>query len=74
MHRLSRRGSRKLNHALHIAAITQIRHPHSVGRCYYDRKLAEGHTPREAIRALKRRLSDIAWRHLVADAERIAAR
>ena len=33
-HRLSRRGNRRLNHALHIAAITQIRHPHSPGRCY----------------------------------------
>ena len=52
-HRLSRRGNRRLNHALHIAAITQIRHPHSPGRRYYDRKLAEGKTPREAIRALE---------------------
>ena len=67
-HRLSRRGDRRLNHALHCAAITQIRHRHSPGRSYYDRKLAEGHTPREAIRALKRRLSDVVWRHLVADA------
>jgi transposase len=72
-HRLSRRGNRRLNHALHIAAITQIRYPHSPGRRYYDRKLAEGKTPREAIRALKRRLSDIAWRHLIADAQRVAA-
>lgn len=70
VHRLSRRGNRRLNHALHIAAITQIRHPHSVGRRFYDRKLAEGHTPREAIRSLKRRLSDIVWRHLVADIQR----
>ena len=70
-HRLSRRGNRRLNHALHIAAITQIRHPHSPGRHYYDRKLAEGKTPREAIRALKRRLSDVVWRHLVADARRV---
>jgi transposase len=73
-HRLSRRGNRRLNHALHIAAVTQIRHRHSEGRRYYERKLAEGHTPREAIRALKRRLSDVAWRHLVADARRVAAR
>ena len=70
VHRLSRRGNRRLNHALHCAAITQIRHRHSPGRGYYERKLAEGHTPREAIRALKRRLSDIVWRHLVADARR----
>jgi len=70
-HRLSRRGNRRLNHALHIAAITQIRYQHSPGRHYYDRKLAEGKTPREAIRALKRRLSDLVWRHLVADARRV---
>jgi transposase len=71
-HRLSRRGNRRLNHAIHCAAITQIRYSHSPGRCYYERKLAEGKTPREAIRALKRRLSDIVWRHLVADAQRAA--
>ena len=70
-HRLSRRGNRRLNHALHCAAITQIRHRHSPGRGYYERKLAEGKTPREAIRALKRRLSDIVWRHLVTDAHSV---
>jgi transposase len=74
VHRLSRRGNRRLNHALHCAAITQIRHRHSPGRGYYDRKLAEGKTPREAIRALKRQLSDLAWRHLIADTERATAR
>ena len=73
MRRLSRRGNRKLNHALHMAAVTQIRHRHSPGRGYYDRKLEQGHTPREAIRALKRRLSDVAWRHLVADARGVTA-
>jgi transposase len=72
-HRLSRRGNRRLNHALHCAAITQIRHRQSPGRSYYDRKPAEGKTPREAIRALKRRLSDIVWRHLVADAQHTTA-
>jgi transposase len=71
-HRLSRRGNRRLNHALHCAAIVQIRHRHSPGRAYYDRKLAEGKTPREAIRALKRRISDVVWRHLIADARRAA--
>jgi transposase len=70
VHRLSRRGNRHLNHALHIAAVTQIRHRSSPGRGYYDRKLNEGKTPREAIRALKRRLSDVVWRHLVDDARR----
>jgi transposase len=69
-HRLSRRGNRAINHALHIAAITQIRFAHSPGRAFYDRKLAEGHTPKEAIRALKRRVSNIVYRHLNADATR----
>jgi len=68
VNRLSRRGNRQLNHAIHIAAITQIRHKHSPGRAYYDRKLAEGKTKKEAIRALKRRISDALYDRLVADA------
>ncbi len=39
VHRLSRRGNRRLNHAIHMAAITQIRCRHSEGRAYYDKKL-----------------------------------
>ncbi len=74
IHRLSRRGNRRLNHALHMAAVTQIRHPHSPGRGDYDRKLTDGKTPREALRALKRRLADVVWRTLIADAERARAR
>jgi transposase len=69
-HRLSRRGNRTLNHAIHMAAVTQIRHAHSPGRGYYDRKVAEGKTRREALRALKRRISDVIYRHLTADARR----
>jgi hypothetical protein len=42
-----------------MAAITQIHFPDSPGRAYYDRKRAEGKTTREAIRALKRRISDL---------------
>ncbi len=72
-HRLSRRGNRTMNHALHIAAVTQLRHAHSPGREFYDRKRAEGHTSKAAIRALKRRISNVVYRHLVADA-RSAAR
>jgi transposase len=67
-HRLSRRGNRQLNHAMHMAAITQIRHPHSPGYAYYQRKLTEGKTKKEAIRALKRRISDALYERLVADA------
>ena len=68
--RLSRRGNRTLNHAIHMAAVTQIRHAHSPGRGYYERKVAEGKTRREALRALKRRISDVVYRHLIADARR----
>jgi transposase len=68
VHRLSRRGNRQLNHAIHIAAITQIRHAHSPGRAYYERKLAEGKTKKEATRALKRRISDSLYDRLIADA------
>ncbi len=68
VHRLSRRGNRQLNHAIHMAAITQIRHAHSPGRAYYDRKLTDGKTKKEAIRALKRRISDALYQRLIADA------
>ena len=71
-HRLSRRGNRQLNHAIHMAAITQIRHPHSPGHAYYQRRLAEGKTNKEAIRALKRRISDALFERLVADNKRHA--
>ena len=69
-HRLSRRGHRKLNNAIHIAAISQIRQPHSDGRAYFDRKVAEGKTKREAVRSLKRQISNALYRQLVIDAER----
>jgi transposase len=66
-HRLSRAGNRRLNHVLYIAAVVQIRHD-TPGRAYYRRKLAEGKTPLEALRCLRRRLSDVVYRQLVADA------
>ena len=72
--RLSRRGNRRLHHAIHMAAITQIRHRHSKGRACYDRKLAEGKTPKEALRALKRQVSNAIFACLQADARRAAAR
>ncbi len=71
--RLSRRGNRTMNHAFHMAAVTQLRFHHSPGRGYYDRKVAEGKTPKEALRALKRRISDALWVAMVADARRVAA-
>jgi transposase len=65
-HRLNRGGNRRLNHALHIIAICQVRYP-CEGQDYYRRKRAAGKSPLEALRCLKRRLSDVLYRHLVAD-------
>jgi transposase len=65
-HRLSRAGNRRINRALHIMAIVQIRHD-TPGRAYFRRRIAGGKTPMEALRALKRRLSDVVYRKLVAD-------
>jgi transposase len=73
IHRLSLRGNRRLNHAIHMAAITQIRYKHSDGRAYYDKKRAEGKTPKEALRALKRQISDAIYARLLADARTAAA-
>jgi transposase len=68
VHRLSRRGSRKLNHALHMAAVTQIRNPSTEGRIYFERKVAEGKTKKEALRSLKRQISNAVFRQLLLDA------
>ena len=71
--RLSRRGNRRLNHAIHMAAVTQIRYRHTNGRACYDKKLAEGKTPKEALRCLKRQISDAMFACLQADARPAAA-
>jgi transposase len=72
-HRLSRSGDRQLNAGLHTVAITQIRTPGSRGHTYYNAKLAEGKTPREARRCLKRRLANHIWRTMITDEQRQAA-
>jgi transposase len=69
-HRLSRAGNRRINRALHIMAIVQLRHD-TEGRRYYRRRLAAGKTPMEALRARKRRLSDVVYRQMLADAKRL---
>jgi transposase len=68
-HRLNPGGNRRLNHALHVAAITQVSHD-TPGRAYFDRKLAEGKSRKEALRALKRRISDAVYRQLLIDSRR----
>lgn len=66
-HRLNQRGNRQLNHAIFRIAVSQIRRD-TAGRAYYERKRAEGKSHKEAIRALKRRISDVVYRQLIADA------
>jgi transposase len=65
-HRLNRRGNRQLNKTLHTMAVIQIRWG-GPGREHYQRKLAEGKSPGEAIRSLKRQLSDVVYRRLARD-------
>ncbi len=68
-HRLSRGGNRQINRVLHLMAVVQLRNP-TEGRAYFDRKKAAGKTSMEAMRCLKRRLSDVVYRQLVADSLR----
>jgi hypothetical protein len=72
-HRLSRAGNRKMNHVIHIAAACQARLD-TPFRGYYRRKIAQGKTRMEAMRCVKRRISDAIHRQLLADARRTTAR
>jgi transposase len=65
-HRLSRRGDRQLNKAIHVAARCQARH-HAPGRTYYLRKLEEGDGKLGSLRKLKRQISNVVYRQLLAD-------
>jgi transposase len=65
-HRLSRGGNRQINRVLHIMATVQLRTP-TEGRAYYDRKKAASKTSMEAMRCVKRRLSDIVYRTMLGD-------
>ena len=68
-HRLSRAGNRQLNCCLHVMAITQVRQD-TPGRAYYLRKRSEGKSHNQAMRCLKRRLSDLVYRRLIHDADK----
>jgi transposase len=72
-HRLSRTGNRQLNVALHRIAITQMQRP-GPGREYVDHRRSAGDTKTEAIRALRRRISDEVFRRMRDDAAGQAAR
>jgi transposase len=67
-HRLSLAGNRKLNYALHMVAVCQARSD-ARGGSYYRKKIAEGKSRKEALRCLKRRVSDAVFRSLVADSQ-----
>jgi transposase len=65
-HRLSRTGNRQLNAALHRIALTQARyHPDAIA--FIERRKADGDSGKEAVRALKRRLSDVVHRAMITD-------
>ncbi|MDQ6771930.1 MAG: IS110 family transposase, partial [Candidatus Dormibacteraeota bacterium] len=64
--RLNRGGNRQLNAALHRIAITQLRWSPR-GKAYFEHRLAAGATKREALRSLKRRISDEVYRRLLLD-------
>jgi transposase len=65
-HRLNRGGNRQVNAALHRIAITQWRGV-GPGRTYVERRMAAGDTKTEALRLLRRRISDHVFRRLLAD-------
>jgi len=65
-HRLSLAGNRHLNNALHMVAICQARSD-ARGGAYYRKKIAEGKSHKEALRCLKRRITDAVFRSLMAD-------
>jgi hypothetical protein len=64
------RGHRRVNNAIHMVAIPHIRQPHSDGRPYFDRKVTEGRAKREALRSLKRHVSNALYRQFVLAAQR----
>ena len=70
-HRLSLGGNRKLNYALHMVATSQARSD-APGGAYYRKKLDEGKSRKEALRCLKRRISDAVYKSLVADLQALS--
>jgi transposase len=68
-YRLNRGNNRRLNHAIHVIALTQARNDPRA-QAFLAHSRAQGKTSREAMRALKRRLSDVVYRQLSADAHR----
>ncbi|MDD7942915.1 transposase [Actinomycetospora lutea] len=70
--RLNRGGNRTINTALHMIAVTQSR-GFGPGRAYLDKLTAAGKTRTEALRLLRRRLSDAVFTALRADESTVKA-
>lgn len=71
-HRLNRGGNRRINAVLHRMAITQLRcEPRA--RQIYENARRRGHTKKEAMRILKRHLSNVVWKHMMRDLTRTCA-
>jgi transposase len=68
-HRLSRAGNRRINRVLHIMAVNQLRRP-TEGRACFDQRVAAGKTSMEAMRCLRRRLSNVVYRRIAEDQRR----
>jgi transposase len=71
-HRLNRGGNRQLNYALHMVALARLRHDPDT-KAYLARRKLEGKSGREAMRCLKRHLSNVIFRQLIADVRLAAA-
>lgn len=65
-HRLNRGGNRRVNAVLHRMAVTQLRHEPRAQKIYADARAA-GHTKKEAMRILKRNLSNVVHRRMMRD-------
>ena len=72
-HRYDRGGNRQLNAVLHRIAITQIR-SYQPARDYYQRKLSENKSHKEALRCLKRQIATAVWSALQPDPEHVRSR
>jgi transposase len=66
-HRLSRAANRQINRVPHIMATVQLRNP-TEDRAHFDRRKTGDKTSMQATRCLKHRLSDLVYRHMLADA------
>jgi transposase len=70
-HRLNRGGNRQLNYALHVMARARLRHDDET-KAYAARRHMEGKSDKEALRCLKRHLSNVVFRQLVADVKSLS--